>query len=86
MVDFTKRIHIETGLTRKSLLHNIPSALKGVDKMPSGKELEQLPMTNTHLEWERIEALLKKKVSAALSMKFDRRPSKAGEQKRNNPG
>ena len=47
MVDFTKRIHIETGLTRKTLLHNIPSALKGVDKLPSGKELEQLPMTNT---------------------------------------
>jgi hypothetical protein len=85
MVDFTKRIHIETGLTRKTLLHNIPSALKGVDKLPSGKELEQLPMTNTLPGMGENRGPFEKESLSSFVEEVRPQPSKSGEQKRNNP-
>ena len=54
--------------------------------MPSGKELEQLPMTNTAPGMGENRGPFEKESLSSFVDEVRPRPSKAGGQKRNNPG
>jgi len=63
------------------LLHTIPSTLKEVNKLPSGKELEQLPMTNTAPGIGENRGPFEKESLSSFVDEVRPQPSKVGEEK-----
>jgi hypothetical protein len=64
------------------LLHSIAINVKEVDKMPSGKELEQLPMTNTAPGIGENRGPYEKETLSSFVDEVRPQPSKVEEQKK----
>jgi hypothetical protein len=62
------------------LLHPIAMTVKEVNKMPSGKELEQLPMTNTAPGIGENRGPFEKESLSSFVDEVRPQPSKVGEQ------